>query len=581
MKNWKALIAGFLVLCLLPFMPSVTAWSEEAEEEQSAEDAVAESYYYPIESNEIKDWPQGPAVESASAALMDMDTGVFLYSKQAKEKRYPASITKIMTTLLLIENCNLDDEITFSEIVYNLEEGSSHLGIQPGEKMTLRDAAYGIMLASANDISNGVAEYMAGSLSGFADMMNAKASELGCVNTHFSNPHGLFSEDHYTCAYDMALIAQAAYDNPVFREIATTQEYTIPKTNLVDEERSFLNHDKMMHESEEYYWDGCTGGKTGFTSDSLNTLVTFAERDGMRLVCVVLKVNGADKAYRETQQILEYGIQNFTSENFEKTVSDQDFYDIMGLKYLGNSSEFQSAAWKKSPISQCRVALTVPNTVSVDQLNREIVEDNGAFKKISYTYEGTALGWAQAEVTPVYVPAQFVFEKDIDVRSAEAVNDNPIQIDSLDEVLSQTSDIFSRGYQMVKDYTENHFLASIAIGGIILVILIVLIVVLIFRCTADSRIRRRRQQEEKERKKREEEIEKMTTAEIEAELRAVMEQERRRKEQELWEREEAERAAREAREMEEKAYETERMLDELERERLERISVNQKKDSQE
>lgn len=100
-----------------------------------------------------------------------------------------------MTTLLLVENCDLDDEITFSDIVYDLEEGSSHLGIQPGEKMTLRDAAYGIMLASANDISNGVAEYIGGSLSGFADMMNAKAAELGCVNSHFANPHGLYNDD--------------------------------------------------------------------------------------------------------------------------------------------------------------------------------------------------------------------------------------------------------------------------------------------------------------------------------------------------------------------------------------------------
>lgn len=138
-----------------------------------------------IESNEIKNWPQGPAIEAASATVLDMDSDTFLYSKNAEEKQYPASITKIMTTLLLVENCDLDDEITFSDIVYDLEEGSSHLGIQPGEKMKLRDAAYGIMLASANDISNGVAEYIGGSISGFADLMNERAKEIGCVNTHF------------------------------------------------------------------------------------------------------------------------------------------------------------------------------------------------------------------------------------------------------------------------------------------------------------------------------------------------------------------------------------------------------------
>lgn len=106
-------------------------------QEEETEEAIPESYYYPIESNEIKNWPQGPAIEAASATVLDMDSGTFLYSKNAEEKQYPASITKIMTTLLLVENCDLDDEITFSDIVYDLEEGSSHLGIQPGEKMKL------------------------------------------------------------------------------------------------------------------------------------------------------------------------------------------------------------------------------------------------------------------------------------------------------------------------------------------------------------------------------------------------------------------------------------------------------------
>ena len=172
MKNWKTVLAGLFIFCLLICAPlAVFAEEDGAQQEEETEEPVPESYDYPIESNEIKDWPQGPKIEAASATVLDMDSGTFLYSKNATEKMYPASITKIMTTLLLVENCNLDDEITFSEIVYDLEEGSSHLGIQPGETITLRDAAYGIMLASANDISNGVAEYIGGSISGFADMI--------------------------------------------------------------------------------------------------------------------------------------------------------------------------------------------------------------------------------------------------------------------------------------------------------------------------------------------------------------------------------------------------------------------------
>ncbi len=570
MKNWKALIAGFLILCMLPVFPGTVAFSEEVSEGEEAEETLPESYYYTIESNEIPGWPQGPQIESASAAVMDMDTGTFLYSKNATAKMSPASTTKIMTTLLLVENCNLDDEITFSEIVYDLEEGSSHLGIQPGETMTLCDAAYGIMLASANDIANGVAEYMGGSLGGFADLMNARAQELGCVNTHFSNPHGLYSEDHYTCAYDMSLIAQAAYDNPVFREIVTTKEYTIPATNLVDEERSFLNHHKMMQGSEEYYKKWCTGGKTGFTSDSLNTLVTYAEKDGKRLVGVVFRVNGADKAYLDTTEILNYGFDNFFTENVKTVDANADFYDIMGLEYLGQASEFQSPVWKRSPAAKGRVSITLPNTVSPESLTYQVEEQNGGVTKISYEYNGNPVGTGRGDFGTIYAPAQLAFERDVAV-TASTDSDN-IQIESLNEVLTQTQDIFSTGYRMFTDYAENHFTAVLAGGILLLVVVIVFIVVLFFRCTAESRIRRRRKQEERERKKLEEEIERMTTAEIEAELRAVMEQERLRKEQEQRAQAEAERAAEQARIMEEKAHETERLIDELEKERQERMA---------
>ena len=570
MKNWKALFLGVLILCLLPVaMPFASVRAEE-----ETEDPIPESYYYAIESNETSGWPQGPSIESAAATVMDMDTGVFLYSKNATAKMYPASTTKIMTTLLLIENCNLDDEITFSEIVYDLEEGSSHLGIQPGEEMTLRDAAYGIMLASANDISNGVAEYMGGSLSGFADMMNAKAEELGCVNTHFANPHGLYQEDHYTCAYDMALIAKAAYDNPTFREIVTTKEYTIPETNLTEEQRSFLNHHKMMHSDEEYYRDWCTGGKTGFTSECLNTLVTYAEKDGKRFVSVVFRVNGADKAYIESTQILEYGFNNFYTEKFETSGSKENFYDIIGLGYLGTPSKFQSADMKRSPVKECSGSITLPKDASKKNLTYNIEEKENKNKKyFSYQYNGYYVGSANGEFCSVSLPVQKPLQgkAEADPVHTETVTDN-IQIESLDEVLTQTTKIFTSGYQMFTEYAENHFMTVFIGGIIILVILIVFIVVLIFRCTSESRIKRRRKQEEEERRKREEEIERMTTAEIEAELRAVIEQERLRKEQEQRAKAEAERAAEEARIMEEKAHETERLIDELEKERQERLA---------
>lgn len=573
MKDWKAAIAGFLVFCLFVLAPFPMLSAEEEMEEQETEEEIPDSYYYPIESNEIEGWPQGPAIESAGAVVMDLDTGAFLYSKQAKEKMYPASITKIMTTLLLLENCDLDDTITFSGVVYDLEEGSSHLGIQPGEKMTLRDCAYGIMLASANDISNGVAEYIGGSLSGFADMMNERAAQIGCVNTHFSNPHGLYSEDHYTCAYDMALIAQEAYKNPVFREIAGTTEYTIPETNLA-EERSFLNHHKMLQSDEEYYRDWCTGGKNGYTEDCLNTLVTFGEKDGMRLVSVVLRVNGAGKAYDESIQILEYAFSNFQTVKFEKKSTERTFYDIMGFGYPGEISKFLSPAWQRHPFEDLYVEYTLPTTAQASELTFSEVQSEGNYREFSYEYSGYPVGSAGGAYSTIYAPAQMVYERDVEVLPGAdqvSASDN-IQIQNLDQVLTQANGIFTEGFRIVSEYARGHLLTVLAAGFVLLAILIVFIVLLIFRCTADARIRRRRRLEEAELKQKEAEIEQMTAAEIEAELRAVMEQERMRKEQEELARAEAERAAEEARQMEEKAHETEKLLEELEKERQERLS---------
>lgn len=580
MRYWKQTAVRLLIFFLLVLMPAAAIYAEEDvvdDEVEQEEETIPESYYYPIESNNVQGWPQGPAIEAASAAVMDLDTGVFLYSKNAEAKQYPASITKIMTTLLLVENCSLDDTITFSSIVYDIEEGSSHLGIQPGEKMTLREAAYGIMLASANDIANGVAEYMAGSVSAFADMMNERAAELGCVNTHFSNPHGLYSDDHYTCAHDMALIAQAAYANPIFREITGTRYYEIPETNLTEEVRYLKNHHNMLHSDSEYYRDWCTGGKNGYTEACRNTLVTFGEKDGKRLVGVVLRVNGAEKAYQETASIMEYSFDEFLTKNTEMDISGQDFYDIMGLKYLGIASEFQSPAWKRKAASDCVISVTLPGNISMKDLGHEIRSQEGTLQKeIFYTCHGWPVGSARGTFYPLSGPVQMFFDQTspyLEMNLAAGTSaDGDIQIESLEELAEWISGIFITCARIFLEFTENNLPVAAVAGLAALIFIIIFLVVLIFRCTSDRRIRKRRKQEELERRKREEEIERMTTAEIEQELRAVMEEERRRKEQMQREQAEAERAAAESELMERRLREAEDLLDELERERQERMN---------
>ena len=189
-----------------------------------------------------------PSVAAKSAILMDANSGEILYEKNINSKRYPASITKIMTTLVAIENCNsLYDTITYSQnAIDSIEPGSSQIYIEPGERLSVEDSLYAIMLESANEACNGVAEHIGGSIEGFVDMMNEKAKEIGCKNTHFMNPNGLHHDDHYVSAYDMALITKAALENEIFQKISSTVSYTVPVTNKCKTQRFLWNHHKMV-----------------------------------------------------------------------------------------------------------------------------------------------------------------------------------------------------------------------------------------------------------------------------------------------------------------------------------------------
>ena len=246
-----------------------------------------------------------PEIQAQGAVLMDAATGNLLYSKEAETKFYPASITKLMTALLVAEKCSLDDTVTFSKTaVTNLESGAVSLGLVEGDKLTVRQSLYGLLLKSANEVANGLAEHTAGSISKFADMMNARAKELGCTNTNFVNPNGLNNSNHYTTPHDMALIARAAFQNGTVSKIASTLSYQIPATQKAAARTISLGH-KMLYPNDARYYQGVIGGKTGYTSLAGNTLVTCAERDGVRLIAVIMKSKSTQ--YTDTSALLDYG----------------------------------------------------------------------------------------------------------------------------------------------------------------------------------------------------------------------------------------------------------------------------------
>lgn len=295
-KKLTAILAAVLLLCSgIPVMAA----------------EVNNGTTYPVSTNAIANWPQGPDTYSETAVLMDADTGAILYNKGMDEKRYPASITKIMTALLALEHSSLDEEVTFTEeCLADQTSDSGNLGMKVGEILTMRQCLMALMIRSANDVATQIAVHVAGSVSAFADMMNQRAQELGCVNTHFVNASGMPDENHYTTAHDMALIFQQAIKNQDFLDIIGTQSFTIEPTNMNPESRVLNTHHALLSASAPEHYDGCFGGKTGVTAASKNTLVSGAARNGMTLIAVAMRAD-AGQVCQDHISMFDYGFNNF------------------------------------------------------------------------------------------------------------------------------------------------------------------------------------------------------------------------------------------------------------------------------
>lgn len=307
----------------------------EVEEEDPAEQVKGIAYGLDTLEN-------GPDVVAESAILMDAKSGEVLYARSADETRYPASITKIMTTLLAIENCKMDDIVKFSsQAVNGIEPGSSSAGINVGAELTVEDTLYALMLVSANEAGAAIAEHVSGSDAEFAKLMTARAKEIGCTGTQFRNPHGLPDEEHYTTARDMGLILKECLKHEEFRKISSTIHYTLKGSATLNSDIDLWNHAKILRDSTEYYYEYAVGAKTGFTQAALNTLVTYAEKDGVQLLCVVLKDHGADNSYYDSTRLYKWG---FDQVEYVKPLEN---YDInQGLESIESIKEKDLEAYK-------------------------------------------------------------------------------------------------------------------------------------------------------------------------------------------------------------------------------------------
>lgn len=340
-----------------------------------------------------------------AAILIDATTQTILYEKNAYTKEYPASITKLMTALLAIENLNRADVITFSDTAVNsIEFGSSHIGIKSGEQLTVDEALHGLLLMSANEVANGLAEQVSGSIEDFAAAMTARAKELGAENTHFVNPHGLHDVNHYTTAYDMSLIANELVKNDYFLQLMQDYTYEIQPTNITDEIRYLSQQHRMLNplRAGNYYREDVIGGKTGYTDEARHTLVTMAQQGDSTIIAVVLK---SEDIYSDTNVLLDYGFNNFHSVALHSPTETIKTLPIYAIK-----------SGKSYQAGNCSVAVAdslsviVPNDTTFHDLTTHLdlpeyialgAEEGDVIGSITYSKDGHTLAASDLKILKI------------------------------------------------------------------------------------------------------------------------------------------------------------------------------------
>lgn len=350
----------------------------------------------------IADWPVAPEIVGEAALLIEAESGVVLYEKNSRATMYPASITKLITALLVLENCSLDEMVPFSQkAVFSLPAGASHIAINPGEELSVEHCLYGLLLASANEVANALAEYVGGSMEDFAVLMNNRMKELGATGTNFANPSGLHEDEHYTTCYDMALLCRELIQNKTFLKINGTTSYVIPPTNLQPLKRPINTTHKLLRKGSTNY-SGAFGGKTGHTDIAGNTLITFAERNGMTLICVVMK-SDANHVYSDTTSLLDYGFSYFKEVSISESETSFDF-----TRNLIDSSDYSLFNNPNPTLSLSEDSYVyIPVNAEFNDLEYTVsVNDNNdnVFSKITYTYNGHFVGEAYLLATASEIP---------------------------------------------------------------------------------------------------------------------------------------------------------------------------------
>ncbi|MDE5894010.1 MAG: D-alanyl-D-alanine carboxypeptidase [Acetatifactor sp.] len=344
-----------------------------------------------VESNEIPGWPTGPVVTAESAILIEAQTGAILYAKNIHARQYPASTTKILTTLIAMEQCSLDEWVTFSrDAVYDTPSDSNHIAMDVGQQLTMEDCLNAILIRSANEVAFAVAEHITGtSWRDFAEIMNRRAQELGCVDSHFANPNGLPDENHYTSAYDLAMIGKAFFSNEVLCRISLTPRLHILPNDHMPYEKLENSKNELLP-GKTYGYDDLVGAKTGYTNAARSCLVSCAERDGLKLICVVLR-DEAPAHYEDTIALFNYGFSNFVRVNVSQAETK---YNIANTGFFYEEHDIFGSSKPLLSLNQ-EAYIVLPRSVDFADTVSAIsydTADEGQAAIIEYSYQGVALG---------------------------------------------------------------------------------------------------------------------------------------------------------------------------------------------
>ena len=336
---------------------------------------------------------------SPMCLLMEASTGKVIYDKNGYEKAYPASTTKIMTAILTLEHCNLTDVATASyEAVYSVPVGYSNANIQVGEELTINQLLNVLLINSANEAANVLAEHIAGSVDSFATMMNAKAEEIGCLNTHFVNPNGVHNENHYSTAYDLALMGRYAMKSDIFREFVNTKFYTLPATNkYLTNDRVFGTTNELLKKDtrdsvDNYYYEYCTGIKTGYTNAAKSCIVASAKKDDIEYIVVILGAgttdNGLSARYLDCKTLFNYAFENYTVKKLNDEEADLKTINIpngtLSTKHLKVKIQDEINVLLKKSTDTTNLTPTV-------EINKDLsvpIVKNSIVGKITYTIDG-------------------------------------------------------------------------------------------------------------------------------------------------------------------------------------------------